>query len=176
MKKNIFRKNKKACLPVRQGFSLVELLVVIAIIIIGSTIALVSLRKGSVKKELETESRGIVAVIQEAKNNALTGKNAGLDCKKYDIKIDTAANTVEAVCSDPSDTPKAGTSNIYSLKNKVTFKSGQTFNYPNPIISFFIPTGQTYSLSTFSIILTKDSQYRYICIDKTGEVHDGDSC
>lgn len=139
----------------KSGFTLIELILATAIIGILSSVTIVSLQSGKVKKDLEASAREVSAAVREAQNRALTGKVASSTCKSYYFSYTGSSNNYSI---GGSGCPQIQ----YKLKNGVTFASGGNF-------SFSIPFG-VLSSGKISIQLSKDSQSYYVCIGQSGSV------
>lgn len=152
-------KNKNACLPVRQGFSLIELVIVMAIISIMTAVGLVSLQSNKVTIQLEAAGREVAAAIREAQNNALNGKNAsstGTICKEYYFNYTVNSTSYSVTCTGGSYPVS------YNLKTPITFSTGGSIN-------FSIPSGNVSAAA--NIKLTKGgSNCYYVRINQSGSI------
>ncbi|MDI6820737.1 MAG: prepilin-type N-terminal cleavage/methylation domain-containing protein [Patescibacteria group bacterium] len=61
----------------KNGFTLVELIVAIALIVIIATITVLNLSSYSRSRQLESESKKIVAVLRDTQSKAMTGQGGG---------------------------------------------------------------------------------------------------
>jgi prepilin-type N-terminal cleavage/methylation domain-containing protein len=164
MSKIANKKNKKKS-GIRSGVTLVELVTVMAIISIGVSVVLVYLGNARVAKELEAEGRKVAAVIKEAQNYSLTGKNADSCPASPDnnnkVSFTAGGNAYGILnCNVTS----------YTLSGGVTFANGGLSS-----VAFTVPHGNVVlvpSNGTF-VILTKAGQNYRICINSAGEVNEG---
>ncbi|PIR73859.1 MAG: hypothetical protein COU40_00280 [Candidatus Moranbacteria bacterium CG10_big_fil_rev_8_21_14_0_10_35_21] len=157
------RKNKKIYLlaepkPRRNGlnkqaFTLAEVMVIIAIIGIMTSVTIVSLIGSREKKQVETAASELVAVLREAQNNALTGKNAGDKCKEYEIYAENSKYTINCGPLVSFD---------YQLKNGVAFEN-------KGYVSYSIPDAKPI-FSDNQFLLIKGSESYSVCVYITGRI------
>jgi prepilin-type N-terminal cleavage/methylation domain-containing protein len=112
----------------KKGMSLIELIVVIGIIGIMATVSIVSLTKARNETAVEGELDKLVAVIREAQNYALTGKQASSECYKY--QVSTVSPKVYKLGNSPG--PGCTINSSFNLENGVKFKETSNLTFENP--------------------------------------------
>ncbi|MBU2028494.1 prepilin-type N-terminal cleavage/methylation domain-containing protein [Patescibacteria group bacterium] len=137
----------------RRGFSFIELMIVICIISIMTALILVSMNAEREKKAVEIAAREVAAVVREAQNYALTGKNLKNAISCSFIFTWTGNSYSISNCKNQS----------YSLKNGVTFSNNGSF-------SFSIPFANLDISSTKDIGLYKGSSSYHVCVYVSGVV------
>lgn len=154
----------------KKGFTLTELLVAIAIIGIMSAAALAYFSNNlRADQKLKLSADEMVAALREAQNNALSGKNMGntdeLPCSYTFSRVNDSSYKIvfnyhssSTQCSSPSSRDLA----VYQLKNGVKANANFSINFDVPHGTNFIPG---------SIILTKDSQSYYVCLNASGDIY-----
>ncbi len=163
----------------KRGFTLVELMVVMAMTAIMISVTIVSLSGSRDRKAVEGEARKFAAVVREAQNYALTGKQFVSGRVTCSVGISDIGDLDEAY--DITYTYRNGAdcssyiSTVFStnqLSNGVHFSSD-----PIPF-SFAVPRGETGLGSTLRIEMSKESATYSVCIYRTGRVEDvsGVSC
>lgn len=169
----------------RKGVTLIELLIVISIIGIMTGISIVSLSGGRIEKELQAEANHLVAIIREAQNNALTGKQptAGTTVCGWGLYVSTddpQTNYImyynaESDCLAADKYYDFGASPIsgnYSLKNGVKFDPA---GITTKDTYFTIPHATPYEDGldfdgNLQIQLIKGSRDYYVCVYQGGVV------
>jgi len=128
-------------------------MVVIAIISIMTSISIVAFANSKRTTALETASREVMAVLREAQNYALSGKNIDSTCASYNVL---------AVNSTGSYFLKNNCALNYNfvLKNGVTFSSGG-------VISFLSPHGKLNGGGNKFVITNGTNSYA-ICVNNAG--------
>ncbi len=148
-------KNKTKKLPVRNGMTLIEVVVVIAIVGIMSSITITSFVTMRRDAALETAAEEVVAVLREAQNYSLTGKNlTSAACATYTVDFTLGLgsfilNNGGAPCT---------LNQSYSLKNGVTV-------YSVTATKFTAPHATTEKSET---VIQKGSAYYTICVNTAG--------
>lgn len=126
----------------QKGFTLIELLVVIGIIGIMTSVGLVSINESRKSKELEIETRRVVAVIREAQNNAFSGKNADV-CDYWRFRYNVDDNDRKFRIRGVGDSSCNQLIFDYEINSKnIRFAGGWTgvdFYFPNGEINPPIP-------------------------------------
>jgi prepilin-type N-terminal cleavage/methylation domain-containing protein len=181
-----------------RGFTLVELMVVMAMTAIMISVTIVSLSGSRDRKVVEGEARKFAAVVREAQNYALTGKQFYVD---HDSNPLTPLESRGVTCSvgigdigategayvvtytyrgltDCATTPVVGDPDVATniLSNGVRFSSTTS------AFNFSVPRGETGLGSTLRIELSKgtdpNKKIYSVCIYPTGRVEDvsGASC
>jgi len=157
--KNAFSKNGA-------GFTLVEVMVVVALMGIMAALSIVSLGSGRIERELEANAREFVAVVREAQNYALTGKQVeGNTACSFSVDW-TAASSTYSVGYTPSGNCGASPTSIasYALKNGVEFSNSGT-------VSFDLPWAKTGGgQANFS--KSSSSKTYSVCVGVDGKVSD----
>lgn len=158
----------------KKGVTLIELVTVMAIISIGTAIVLVSLSGSRAEKELEAEARKVAAIIKEAQNYSLTGKNTA-SCVPI-APSTTKSNRLTVTPNGNSYALSGCNSAAYTLGYDIIF-SGGTVNY----VDFSVPHGAvTFDVATATgrITLSKSGRTYSICIGTGGLVEEksGSSC
>lgn len=157
IKKKFIHKEVAGVSP--RGFTFVEVIMVVAIISIMTGVALVSMNSARTNKALETAGQEVAATIREAQNYALTGKGAGAGCNDYTFTYaagDSYGISNGAACSINVN---------YTLKNGVTFPSGDLF-------SFSAPHGAVDFTGLKTIILAKNGKQIRVCVYSSGRVEE----
>lgn len=155
-------------------------MVVMAMTAIMISVTIISLSGSRDRKVVEGEARKFAAVVREAQNYALTGKqfvsgrvtcsvgisNIGEGDESYDVGYvyrngsDCAAGTLSGVVA----------TNILS--------NGVIFSSTTSAFNFAVPRGETGLMSALPIQLNKGSATYSVCVYPTGRVEDvsGASC
>lgn len=151
-------KNKKSQLLVEKGMTLIEVMAVIVIIGIMSAISIVSFTSSKRSTELETAAEEITAVLREAQNYSLTGKNLKSGCNTYEVDF----NPNSADFRLHNGLGSCELNELYSLKNGVTVQvPGNT--------SFLSPHATVASGATRTVI-QKGGSFYTICVNTSGLV------
>ena len=168
----------------KRGFTLVELMVVMAMTAIMISVTIVSLSGSRDKKAVESEARKFAAVVREAQNYALTGKQFASGRVTCSIGVDPIAGDPEPDESyrvayayrngaDCASGTSSGTVAMNTLSNGVKFSGSDV-----PAFNFAVPRGETGLGSVLRIGLSKGSAIYSVCVYPTGRVEDvsGVSC
>lgn len=142
----------------KNGFTLIEVMVVIAIIGIMTSISIVSFITSRRNAALEAASREVEAVLREAQNYALSGKNlTDPACVGFNVTTFLEGATLSGYrvvnsCMNIS----------FSLKNRIVFSSGGT-------IRFLIPHGRLGIAPNVNYFRVSDGvNYYNICVNDAG--------
>jgi type II secretory pathway pseudopilin PulG len=155
-------------------------MVVMAMTAIMISVTMVSLTGARERKAVESEARKFAAVVREAQNYALTGKqfaSGRVTCNVGIGDITNLENVYDVLYAyrsgaDCTASPTQATFVTNTLSNGVRFSStASAFN-------FAVPRGETGLASTLRIQLSKGSATYSVCIYPTGIVEDvsGASC
>lgn len=148
---------------VRQGVTLTELVVVIAIIGIMSAVSIVSLTTARRNSELESAAEDVVAILREAQNYSLSGKQLTANCPLYRVGFGAGSSDVflrqRTASTDCLDS--GAINSTYVLKNGVYSASGWYFY-------FLAPFGTLISPGT--IQLSKGGSNYYVCARSSGVI------
>jgi len=167
------------------GFTLIELMISVAIISIMAGVTIVSLGGSKTKQEVEGATRQVVAVIREAQNNAVTGKNiSGVSTDRpCQFRVNAAGSSsditvqqiksVSGVCDTDS-----GSALTYSLLNGVTIAAAQ--------VRFDVPRGEPKDSAGAELIagnidfsVSKSGSTAHVCVYPLGRIMEkriGESC
>lgn len=143
----------------KKGMTLLEVIVVISIIGILSAVSIVSFSTYKINTALDSASREVVAVLREAQNYSLSGKqiSAASGCSQYIVNAtnSSSAYLLRNSCSSFSYG--------FNLKNGVNFTSGGDF-------IFDAPHGKlgSGSVNFFRIKHPSSGSVYYICINGSG--------
>ncbi|KKR20862.1 MAG: Tfp pilus assembly protein FimT [Candidatus Moranbacteria bacterium GW2011_GWA2_39_41] len=134
-----------------RAFTLVEFLVVIAFMGIMTAVSLVSFYDSKNKKAVETEARKVAAVVREAQNYALTGKNASAGCgNEYTFTYGGSEYGIIGCVTES-----------YSLIGGVSFNTNSSF-------SFSVPWGNASEAKTIAV--EKGNDKYNICVYQSGKI------
>lgn len=150
----------------KKGMSLIEMVVLIAIVGIMSAVSIVSLTTAKRNSELETAAEEVVAVLREAQNYSLTGKDITASCNVYAVTFSGSSNYT---LSNGGTCPINQT---YSLKNGVTV-SGASTTFAAPHATVNLGSGWR------TIAVSKSGSMVNVCINPIGLIKKmsvGDSC
>lgn len=164
----------------KRGFTLVELMVVMAMTAIMISVTIVSLSGSRDKKAVESEARKFAAVVREAQNYALTGKqfvSGRVTCSVGigDITSDEAGYEVLYFYRSGADCTISPSQVTFATN---TLSNGVHFSSTTSAFNFAVPRGETGLGSTLRIGLNKGSVMYSVCVYPTGRVEDvsGASC
>ena len=123
----------------KKGLSLLEVIIVVAIIGIMSSISIVSFSKAKLRSSVETAAEKAIAVIREAQNYALTGKEVSTLCHTYSVNF----------------TPSTGSflltnGGLCSLNKNYVLEDGVVFSSVG-VVSFTAPHADTSGLSVIRV-------------------------
>lgn len=176
-------RNKKYMIMKKKGFTLVELMVVMAMTAIMIGVVLVSLDGARDRKNVEVEARKLAAVIREAQNYALTGKQFVSGRVTCSVGVRAIGDGDEGYIvsyayrsgTDCSDSPTAATWVTNSLLNGVRFAS------TTDTFSFVVPRGEVNlggNPNPIPIQVSKNSATWSVCVYSGGRVVEaaGASC
>lgn len=143
----------------KKGMTLIEVVVLIAIIGIISAISIVSLTTSKRTSELDVAAEEVSAVLREAQNYALTGKDISASCGNYVVDFTNGTGNYRLHNGGGS----CLLNRLYTLKNGVIV-SGSTdtiFIAPHASISGM-------GVGWRVITLTKGGGASYVCINSAG--------
>ena len=153
-----------------RAFTLIEVMVVLAIIGIMTVLVVTSLGNGRVQRELETNAREFAAVVREAQNYALTGKQfvAGTTPCFFSVSGGGAGYTLTYGYKNVGTGACSETSPVnYALKNGVTFSGAvDTVPFTLPHATLDIVAGSK------SATFIKSSTYHKVCVYADGRITD----
>lgn len=151
----------KESFKVSVGFTLIEVTVVMAIVGILASISILSFGTQNTKRVLETNAREFSAVLMEAQNYALAGKQvSGGVVRQFDVVgISSTSYKIQATFKNGSSSTLA----TYSLKQGVIFTSSGWS------VSFSLPWATT---SPASIVLNKEGSSHTVCLNASGKIID----
>lgn len=151
----------------KKGMTLIEVIIVIAIVGIMSAISIVSYTTSKRNAELETAAEELVAVLREAQNYSLTGKEISSSCSNYRVTLtNNSSNYVLRTYT------AAGVS-CGNINSAYVFKSGVIISAGGGYVSFAAPhssitrTAGVLSGSLFRITLSKGGGFYYVCFNNT---------
>lgn len=151
----------------QKGFTLLEILIVVIIISTMAAIVLTSNSSGRAKTNIDVAGRELAAVLREAQNNAMSGKQfvSGTDPCLFLVGWNSGSpnytvtyyykNSVTGACTENSVIGN------YTMRNGVAFSNSGSFG-------FTLPHGNITDPSTVSMTLSGDSQVGVVCIYKAG--------
>jgi prepilin-type N-terminal cleavage/methylation domain-containing protein len=149
-------------LKVKKGTTLIELVMVIAIIGILSAASIVSFVNYRRQSALESASLEMVAVLREAQNYALSGKDINAtNCVSYTVTAFNALPSTDYILRNPAG---CGLLYSYSLKNGTTFSVGGS-------IVFNIPHGRLNTATNSFRITNGTTNYYNICVNGAGLIY-----
>ena len=144
----------------KKGMTLLEVIVVIAIIGILSAVSIVSFSAYKINTALDSASREVVAVLREAQNYSLSGKqiSAASGCSQYIVNAVTGAGGAYSLRNSCSSFNYS-----FNLKNGVRFTSGGDF-------IFDAPHGKlgSGSVTFFRVRHPSSTSFYNICINDSG--------
>ena len=140
--------------------TLLEVMVVVAIIGMLSSISIVSFVQYKQSTALESAAEEVLAVLREAQNYALSGKNIDPNCANYRVFPGTFPNNNRYFLRNPACN---NVDNTYYLKNGVTFSStnGVAFRAPHANLVTNATTGN-------SLTITNGTNSYNICVNDSG--------
>lgn len=162
-------KNEKDWLMRREGMTLIEVMMVIGIIGIMSAVSVTSYVTSKKNVELETAAEELIAVLREAQNYSLTGKEITSSCSNYRVNIDGSSNyrlrTYNAAVGGSSC---ATLDNAYTFKNGVVPSAGGGYvNFAAPHASITRTAGSVVG-TWYRITLSKGGEFHYVCFNNAG--------
>ncbi|NTW29659.1 MAG: type II secretion system protein [Candidatus Moranbacteria bacterium] len=177
---------RNSCHAKRRGFTLVEVIITTAIIGIVSAVSIVSMSGLKVKREVEGNARIVAAVIREAQNNAITGKNIRgatctmnsnpAECAPCGFEISASGNSYIMTQSN-ADLSGGGTCSAYGGGQSVLLTNGVTIS--NQKVRFVVPraepkTSMDADLDSGSIdfVLSKGAVSIHVCVYPLGRVEE----
>ncbi|MCD6149636.1 prepilin-type N-terminal cleavage/methylation domain-containing protein [bacterium] len=148
----------------KKAVTFIELVIVVAIVGIMTSVLLVSTSGSRTDKALEAAAREVAAMIREAQNYALTGKDAGAGCNSYVFAYTDATNSY-------SVNNGCNINNSYTLKNGIVFNSGVSgsFNFSAPYGACSVVLG-----APENIALSKSGKTIRVCVYSSGKVIETD--
>lgn len=157
----MFKISKKKLFITKRGVTLPELMVTMAIIGILSAVSITAMTIAKRNAEVEAAAEEVVAVLREAQNYSITGKDASSTCGTYTVYF---ANNNPSTCRIRNGLVNPCVlDQTHTLKNGVTFSSiGNTsFTAPFGVISPAVGTRN---------IVTKGGTSYTICVNAAGLV------
>lgn len=148
-------KNKKLDFSIRRGMTLIEVMASIAIIGIMSAISIVSFTASKRSAELETAAEEVMAVLREAQNYSLTGKNLRAGCSSYT----TVFTNASANFTLHNGLGTCELNQVYSLKNGVVIATIGS-------VIFEAPHATKSGISR--ILIRKNTSYYTVCVNTAG--------
>ena len=149
-------KNKKDYfLSNRRGLSLMEVLILISIIGVMSAISIGAMVTAKTNSELESAAEEVVAVLREAQNYSLTGKDVSAVCSVYGFNVPVVNGSNYSIGNT------CFTYN-YQLKNGIVFSNSGTVNFTAPHAAT--------SGTTLRYLLRKGATTSYytVCVNTAG--------
>ncbi|HLC95027.1 MAG TPA: hypothetical protein VJH89_00930 [Patescibacteria group bacterium] len=167
-----------------KGFTFLEVLLVSGLIVIMTGIVLVSTWDSRREKELAVAMRTVAAVLREAQNNALSGKQ--LDATKVPCSFNILYGDPDG---DPQDNPARYTMsyNYHGVDDEdcnqedviatYTLENGVVMGGFDSIV-FDLPHGIVNPARSTSIVLTRKDKVAHVCVYFSGLVEEGgeDGC
>lgn len=176
-----FLRKTKACLPVRQGFTLIEMVVVVAIIGITSALIITSLTSTRSSRETERAIHTLAATLREAQNYALTGRSTSVSQENCFYAVRFMSSSQYALVNYYRS---GGNCNSYNTISTTTMPSGTTISglgtFPT-IFAFSLPRAEVYSATSGALAslgaaqligATKGGQTHYLCLYPGGRVEE----
>lgn len=156
-------KNVSVSLP---GYTLLELLVVVAIVSIASAIVISNFSASRVKEDTNASVREVMAVMRQAQNDALTGRQYVANAKPCRFQVSWAGSTYTYTFWYLDSFGLCNTSlsvKSYTLKNSAAFSGVGS-------LSFSPPHGTVNPAVTNTIEITNSGSSRVVCVSATGLV------
>jgi len=153
----------------KKGTTLLEVMAVIGIIGIMASMTVVSMNDARTNASLESAAEEIIAVMREAQNYSLTGKEITTGCGKFRVSRVNGGSYRLRIYETNSETPCSGVNYLYTLNNGVELDSS------NWEINFTAPHGDIISTNCLSggvnwerIRVGRSGKYYTICFNKAG--------
>jgi len=176
----------------KKGFTFIEVIIIFTIIFIMTAVLMSTSYKGRATKELQATAREVTASIREAQNNALTGKNKGMNTlpcafqfviggSSYQIMHET--RDIDGDCRGSFDPffdnvplPKNTTMSARASDSKRSTGSGyadiNVINFEVPYGKIIMPTSDGLPNDGTEIILVQDDKHYHLCVHSTGLIED----
>lgn len=149
----MFKINKKKLFITKRGVTLPELMVTMAIIGIMSAVSITAMTVAKRNAEVEAAAEEVVAVLREAQNYSITGKDTSSACGNYSVSITSATNYSLSNGANPCSLRQ-----FYTLKNGVLFTTAVN-------TSFAAPFG---AVAATKNVLGKNGANYTICVNAAG--------
>jgi len=156
-------KKQQACLPARQGFTLIETLIVISVVILIVSLALFSYRYFEKKTELETITQKIVATLKLAQTKTLASENNS----QYGVHFENNQYILFSGDTYQVDAPDKTT---YSLPSRLEIND-LSLNGGGSNVVFQRINGQTDQNGTISLrMINEPTKLEIINIHPSGQI------
>lgn len=162
-------REEKLNLCTKKGMSLIEVIIIIAIIGIMSSISIVSLVTTKRNSELESSAEEMVAVLREAQNYSLTGKEISSACSNYRVTLTGGSSYfLQTYTTNAGGSPCGIINSSYNFKNGVVPSAGVGYiNFAAPHGSITRTAGGATG-NWFVITLSKSGGSYYVCFNNAG--------
>lgn len=156
------------------AFTLIELVMVMAIIGILASVAMVSFTDGRIRKDIETNAHEFAAVVREAQNYALTGRQlvSGTTPCFYRITLGGTNYTFDYRYKNAAGACGVSFTVQHTLKSGVTLESDDaSLSFTPPFADIFDGNGDPVaSGGNVRVEFSKSSKLYAVCIYADGRV------